>query len=94
VEEVVEMREELRAILAEITSVVRATDTFKALIIGAADGLDERARQRTSLAADLQTAKDGGEVTGGQTKVDLAALSEQLKRESEAQGKLALRRTV
>jgi hypothetical protein len=81
----------LKAAFDEITAVVRATDTFKALTVGAADGLDKRAKERTSLADELKTVNDEGGVRRGQTQVDLVALSKQLRHEAEAQARLVQR---
>lgn len=57
------MSEGLRATIAEIVSLVRATDTFRSVTIGAADGLDKQANGRKSLAAALRNAKDRGVLT-------------------------------
>jgi hypothetical protein len=85
------MSERLRAGLKGVEALVKGTETFEALIIGAADGLDERAQERRSLAKKMKDAEvaaalgseDGGAVA------KLAELAEHVERDAERQANVA-----
>ncbi len=76
--------------LDEITSLVSASDTFKSLTIGAAEGLERSAAERKSLAANIGRDSEAHmKVEDGPSKQQLVDLSGRVEQQAEAQERLA-----
>jgi len=85
------MSERLRAGLKGVEALVKGTETFEALIIGAADGLDKRVQERKSLAKQMtdptMTAALDSQHAGAVS--ELAKLAKHIERDAKRQANVA-----
>jgi len=75
--------------VGEIASLVRASDAFESLTIGAADGISKQAEERKRMVQAVRSPEVDAAIAGGATKQQLASLAARIEHEAAAQVRFA-----